>query len=543
MTGTSQRGARIVGGAGSGPPTAAGADEAGAGLPQGVSLTREGALRIEGLDGVVLLLEPRAHGPVGSSAREPAAPQPGASQDAAQGEGSPAREGAVDPEARAPESLGPEVLDPEALELAARLLEALGGVGLLGTATSTAGEEAAEPTTGPEAADPEPADPEPAGPEPDEGSDGGAAGAPGSPATQEAQDLEGRECEEDEDPQVTGVWIDPDDLPEEGAADAEGAGATPYAALPGSPAREGEQPPAPVGAARAADAAESPGLAGPAASSGASSPDLALDLPVFDGFPEPEPGSGRRRRSPRSASSASAVVGALSAASGSLPLPGAPPERLARGAPAPSPPQTGGPGGEASGSGAVGVPMQAGPGAPAPAAPWGEGEAGRSTTVIPAALAALGAAPIVLASLCPRGHANPPDLGQCVRCGHALRGDFRQVPRPVLVTLSISSGEEVPVAGDIVVGRAPQPPVGADAHLVALVSVPSTTHLVSRSHLIFTTAEWNVFVQDLGSSNGTVLARPGHAAVLLPPYVPTPLLVGDLLDVGDGVTIHVEAPR
>ncbi|MBF0697196.1 FHA domain-containing protein, partial [Actinomyces bowdenii] len=172
-----------------------------------------------------------------------------------------------------------------------------------------------------------------------------------------------------------------------------------------------------------------------------------------------------------------------------------------------------------------------------------EGEAGRSTTVIPAALAALGAAPIVLASLCPRGHANPPDLGQCVRCGHALRGDFRQVPRPVLVTLSISSGEEVPVAGDIVVGRAPQPPVGADAHLVALVSVPSTTHLVSRSHLIFTTAEWNVFVQDLGSSNGTVLARPGHAAVLLPPYVPTPLLVGDLLDVGDGVTIHVEAPR
>ena len=124
-----------------------------------------------------------------------------------------------------------------------------------------------------------------------------------------------------------------------------------------------------------------------------------------------------------------------------------------------------------------------------------------------------------------------------------LLGDFRQVPRPVLVILSVSSGEQVPVAGDVVVGRAPQPPAGADPYLVALVNVSSPTHLVSRSHLLFTTAEWNVLVQDLGSANGTVLARPGHGAILLPPRVPTPLLVGDLLDVGDGVTIGIEAPR
>ncbi|CAM3193947.1 hypothetical protein ACSL103130_12915 [Actinomyces slackii] len=54
--------------------------------------------------------------------------------------------------------------------------------------------------------------------------------------------------------------------------------------------------------------------------------------------------------------------------------------------------------------------------------------------------------------------------------------------------------------------------------------------------------DWNVIVRDLGSSNGTVLARPGHAAVLLPAGMPTPLLVGDLLDVGDGVTIRIDAP-
>ncbi|WP_415505149.1 FHA domain-containing protein, partial [Actinomyces slackii] len=71
---------------------------------------------------------------------------------------------------------------------------------------------------------------------------------------------------------------------------------------------------------------------------------------------------------------------------------------------------------------------------------------------------------------------------------------------------------------------------------------PSPTHLISRSHLAFTPVDWNVIVRDLGSSNGTVLARPGHAAVLLPAGMPTPLLVGDLLDVGDGVTIRIDAP-
>ncbi|MBO3723472.1 FHA domain-containing protein [Actinomyces bowdenii] len=536
MTGALGREARIVGGTGAGPPAPGGADEAGDGLPEGVTLTREGALRIEGLDGAVLLLEPvaRARGPVGSAATEPGAPRPGAPQ-----EGSPVGEAAV---------------DPEALEVAARLLGALGGPRLFSTAPSTVGEEAAEPPPAP-GADVLEADDSEAG--------GSATGAPGAPASQGAQDPEGPEGE---DPQATGVWIDPDDPPVEEAPDAEGAEGTggaepsrraadsavaperadpawsraPQAAA--APARERGQAPAQAGAAGGAEASGTPGPpAGPPASSGTPPPGPAIDLPVFSGFPEPEPGSGRRRRSPRSAASASAVAGAASAASGSLPLPGTATPPPARHEPSPGPPGEGG-ARSAETSSAAGT--EAGPGAGSSgAAAWDEGEAGRSTAVIPAALAALGAAPIVLASLCPRGHANPPDLGQCVRCGHALLGDLRQVPRPVLVTLALSSGEQVPVAGDVVVGRAPQPPAGADAHLVALVSVPSATHLVSRSHLIFTTAEWNVFVQDLGSSNGTVLARPGHAAVLLPPYVPTPLLVGDLLDVGDGVTIHVEAPR
>ena len=47
---------------------------------------------------------------------------------------------------------------------------------------------------------------------------------------------------------------------------------------------------------------------------------------------------------------------------------------------------------------------------------------------------------------------------------------------------------------------------------------------------------------DLDSNNGTVLARPGMSPVLLATSLPTPLFVGDLLDVGDGVTLQIDPP-
>ena len=88
----------------------------------------------------------------------------------------------------------------------------------------------------------------------------------------------------------------------------------------------------------------------------------------------------------------------------------------------------------------------------------------------------------------------------------------------------------------------PQVQVGADPHVVALVAVPSPHHMVSRSHLLLTTSGWSVLAQDLGSSNGTVLARPGATPVLLGSGMPTPVFMGDLMDVGDGVTLRIDPP-
>lgn len=118
--------------------------------------------------------------------------------------------------------------------------------------------------------------------------------------------------------------------------------------------------------------------------------------------------------------------------------------------------------------------------------------------------------------------------------------------RPVVAVLLVSTGETIEVRGDVVVGRAPQPLPGIPPQRTAatrLVAVPSPTHMVSRSHLALTTTGANVLAQDLGSSNGTVLVRDGISPVLLATALPTPLLVGDLLDVGDGVTLRVAPPR
>ncbi|MCL3795579.1 FHA domain-containing protein, partial [Actinomyces sp. AC-19-1] len=147
--------------------------------------------------------------------------------------------------------------------------------------------------------------------------------------------------------------------------------------------------------------------------------------------------------------------------------------------------------------------------------------------------------PLVWGSLCAAGHVSPPDAPRCLSCPAPLTGERRQVPTPVLMVLSLSTGQRVPVRGEVVIGRAPQPlaPGGS-----LLVPVASPTEVVSRSHLLVSTAGWSVLARDLGSHNGTVLLRPGIAPVLLGSTVPCPLLVGDLLDIGDGVTVRLDPP-
>ena len=227
----------------------------------------------------------------------------------------------------------------------------------------------------------------------------------------------------------------------------------------------------------------------------------------FPDYPEPEPGSGRRRRGAHRAPTAP------SASSGGSPTANTPtaPDNSKSKQPQPvREPQ----------------PLEALP----------------NTEVVSASEAALIAAPPVRASICPQGHPNPPELRECLICAQPLTGVFSYVRRPALATLTLSTGAAVEVAGDVVIGRAPQVQAGGDPHIVALVPVASPQHMVSRSHLMLTTSGWSILAQDLGSANGTVLARPGATPVLLGSGMPTPVFMGDLMDVGDGVTLRIDPP-
>ena len=231
------------------------------------------------------------------------------------------------------------------------------------------------------------------------------------------------------------------------------------------------------------------------------------DVSPFPDYPEPEPGSGRRRRGAHRAPTAP------SASSGGSPTANTPtaPDNSKSKQPQPvREPQ----------------PLEALP----------------DTEVVSASEAALIAAPPVRASICPQGHASPPELRECLICSQPLTGVISYVRRPALATLTLSTGAAVEVAGDVVIGRAPQVQAGGDPHIVTLVPVASPQHMVSRSHLMLMTSGWSILAQDLGSSNGTVLARPGATPVLLGPGMPTPVFMGDLMDVGDGVTLRIDPP-
>ncbi|HEY4614167.1 MAG TPA: hypothetical protein VIG75_01760, partial [Citricoccus sp.] len=74
--------------------------------------------------------------------------------------------------------------------------------------------------------------------------------------------------------------------------------------------------------------------------------------------------------------------------------------------------------------------------------------------------------PVVLARQCSEGHASPPTATRCSVCGQALSGDARQVRRPALGRIRMSTGEVLDLDRPAVIGRQPQ------AHRVASGTMP-----------------------------------------------------------------------
>lgn len=149
--------------------------------------------------------------------------------------------------------------------------------------------------------------------------------------------------------------------------------------------------------------------------------------------------------------------------------------------------------------------------------------------------------PQVLAVLCEKGHPNPTHASSCRICSSPLSNSSVTVPRPDLGRIVLSTGEEVALDQDIIIGRRPRSTPNAGRAPARLVIVPSPGKKISRSHCELRIDDWDVRLHDLGSQNGTLLMRPGQAPVRLDGSVAIVLTPGDVVELSEGISFRMEA--
>lgn len=138
---------------------------------------------------------------------------------------------------------------------------------------------------------------------------------------------------------------------------------------------------------------------------------------------------------------------------------------------------------------------------------------------------------------CARGHLNAPGAVTCSRCGLRVASSGSALVegvRPPLGVLTFDDGTSAALVADVVLGREPEgDPLVATGEAVALrVADPGRT--VSRSHALVRLIDWDVFLEDRSSANGTFL-RPGpqHPWHRLAPDERLPLLPGAMVRLGE----------
>lgn len=114
-------------------------------------------------------------------------------------------------------------------------------------------------------------------------------------------------------------------------------------------------------------------------------------------------------------------------------------------------------------------------------------------------------------------------------------------PRPPAPgRVRLSTGQVLLLDRTVVIGRRPRSTRVVGTDLPHLVSVASPEQDISRSHVELRAEGDSIVATDLHTTNGTTLHRPGADPVRLHPGEATVVVAGDLLDLGDGVTVVIE---
>ncbi|PRA82284.1 FHA domain-containing protein [Microbacterium sp. MYb66] len=106
--------------------------------------------------------------------------------------------------------------------------------------------------------------------------------------------------------------------------------------------------------------------------------------------------------------------------------------------------------------------------------------------------------------------------------------------------IRVSSGQVVALDRTVIIGRRPRSTRASGANLPHLIAVESPQQDISRSHLEIRPEGDTVVIIDLHTTNGSTLLRPGADPMRLHPGEQTLVLSGDVVDLGDGVTVAFE---
>jgi hypothetical protein len=112
-------------------------------------------------------------------------------------------------------------------------------------------------------------------------------------------------------------------------------------------------------------------------------------------------------------------------------------------------------------------------------------------------------------------------------------------PSAPTLYLELSTGGRETLDQPLIIGRAPSATRVSGGNVPRLVSMNTPNQDISRTHAQITAEGGTVVVTDLHSSNGTTIILPGKPAQKLRPGEPSAVIVGTIIDLGDGATLTV----
>src|SRR5690606_4155435 len=122
-----------------------------------------------------------------------------------------------------------------------------------------------------------------------------------------------------------------------------------------------------------------------------------------------------------------------------------------------------------------------------------------------------------------------------------IRPSAGQVVEPdSTVNIRRPAGQVVDLGRTVSIGRKPRSTRASGTTMPHRIAVDGPESDISRNHLEIRPEGDSVVVIDLHTTNGSTLLRPGADPVRLHPGEQTLVLGGDVIDIGDGVTVTIE---